>query len=92
VLGGSATINRIYGHDLIETHNEWRLGLGPLVMAGATLPVKGRIGLAAALVVRWEPRPYRLQVVPTGEVGKTPSWWFGLSLNYTIDGHGSSPP
>jgi hypothetical protein len=92
VLGGSATVMRLFGHDLIDTENHWRLGLGPLVMAGATLPVKGRLGVAAALVVRWEPRPYRLQVAPAGEVGETPRWWIGLSLNYTIDGKGSSPP
>jgi hypothetical protein len=91
VLGGSMTIVRILGHDLVETQPEWRVGLGPIVMAGATLPVKGRIGVAAALALRWEPRPYRLQVVPEGTVGETPTWWLGLSLNYTIDGKGSSP-
>jgi hypothetical protein len=91
VIGGSATLNRLYGRDLVDTQNEWRLGLGPIAMVGATLPVKGRLGLAAALAVRWEPRPYHLQVVPVGEVGETPRWWLGLSLNYTVDGKGSSP-
>jgi hypothetical protein len=91
VLGASATPTRIVGYDVVETHPTWRLALGPLAMAGATLPVKGRLGLAAALVVRWEPRPYHLSVVPAGQVGETPTWWLGLSLNYTIDGPGSSP-
>jgi hypothetical protein len=91
VLGASATIVRIVGHDLVETQPDWRISLGALAMAGATLRLRGRIGVAAALVVRWEPRPYQLQVVPHGTVGETPAWWFGLSLNYTIDGKGSSP-
>jgi hypothetical protein len=90
-LGGSATVTRIVGRNLVEMQPEWRLDLGALAMAGATLPVRGRIGLAAALAIRWHPRPYRLHVVPHGMVGETPAWWFGLSLNYTIDGKGSSP-
>jgi hypothetical protein len=68
VLGASATANRFLGHNLVETEPQWRLNIGPLAMAGATLPVRKRIGVAAALVVRWEPRPYRLQVVPAGTV------------------------
>jgi hypothetical protein len=91
VLGASATLNRISGRDLVDTHSEWRLSPGAIAMAGATLPVKGKLGVAAALAVRWEPRPYHLQVVPAGEVGETPRWWLGLSLNYTLDGKGSSP-
>jgi hypothetical protein len=91
VLGASATVVRIIGHDLVETDPEWRIGLGVLAMAGATLRLKGRFGVAAALVVRRELRRYELQVAPTGKVGETPVWWFGLSLNYVLDGKGSSP-
>ena len=90
-LGGSATVTRILGRDLIDMDPKWRIDLGTLAMVGATLPVLGRIGVAAALSVRWQPRPYRLNVVPVGTVGETPKWWLGLSLNYTIDGKGSSP-
>jgi hypothetical protein len=61
-------------------------------MAGATLRMFGRIGGMAALVVRWQPRPYQLQVIPAGIVGETPTWWYGISLNYTLDGKGSTPP
>jgi hypothetical protein len=92
VLGGSAIVTGILGQDVVETQREWRMGLAALAMVGATLRVVGRFGLAAALSVRWEPRPYRLQVAPIGTVGETPEWWFGLSLNYTLDGKGSTPP
>lgn len=92
VLGGSAIVTGILGQDVVQSQREWRVGLGALAMAGATLRVIGRFGVAAALSVRWEPRPYRLQVAPVGTVGETPEWWFGLSLNYTLDGKGSTPP
>jgi hypothetical protein len=92
VIGGSATVTGIIGHELVDTERDWRLDLGALAMVGATLPVFGRVGGAAALAVRWQPRPYQLQVTPAGKVGETPAWWFGLSLNYTLDGKGSSPP
>jgi hypothetical protein len=90
-LGGSATFMRMLGHDLVETHPEWRIGVGALALAGATLPVRGRIGVAAAIAVRWEPRPYDLEIAPIGKVGETPKWWLGLSLNYVVDGKPSSP-
>jgi hypothetical protein len=90
-LGASVTGTRLVGRNLLEMEPAWRLELGALAMAGATLPVTGRMGVAAALAIRWAPRAYRLQVVPTGTVGETPRWWFGLSLNYTIDGAKSSP-
>jgi hypothetical protein len=85
-------VTGILGQDLLDTKREWRVNLGALVMAGATLRIADRLGLAAALSVRWEPRPYKLQVVPWGTVGETPEWWFGLSGNYTLDGKGSTPP
>jgi hypothetical protein len=90
-LGGTMTVTRIVGQNLVEMDPAWRLELGALAMLGATLPVRGRLGLSASLAVRWAPRPYRLHVDPVGKVGETPTWWFGLSLNYTIDGQGSSP-
>ena len=76
---------------LVETDRQWRFDLGVLAMAGATLRLFGRIGVAAAINVRWQPRPYHLQVVPHGVVGETPSLWLGLSLNYTLDGRASTP-
>ncbi len=91
VIGGSATPTAILGQDLVQTDRQWRLDLGALAMVGATLRVLGRIGVAAAISARWQPRPYQLQVVPQGTVGETPSWWLGLSLNYTLDGKASSP-
>jgi hypothetical protein len=91
VVGGSATPTAILGQDLIETDRVWRLDLGLLGMAGATLRLFGRIGVAAAINVRWQPRPYHLQVVPHGTVGETPPLWLGLSLSYTIDGKPSTP-
>ena len=91
VVGGSVTPTAILGQDLVETDRQWRLDLGALAMVGATLRLFGRIGVAAAINLRWQPRPYHLQVVPEGTVGETPSWWLGLSLNYTLDGKASSP-
>jgi len=91
-FGGSLTVNGIIGQELVQTERDWRLDLGALAMGGATLRVTDRLGLSAALVVRWYPRRYQLQVVPVGTVGETPAWWFGLALDYTLDGKGSSPP
>ena len=91
VLGGSVTPTAILGQNLVETDRQWRLDLGALAMVGATLRLLGRIGVAAAISVRWQPRPYQLQVVPHGTVGETPAWWLGLSLNYTLDGKASRP-
>ncbi len=91
VLGGSVTLTGILGENLVETDRVWRADPGALLLAGATLPVWGRLGLAAALNIRWQPRPYFLDVAPVGRVGETPTWWFGLSLNYTVDGERSSP-
>ena len=92
VVGGTATLTGIMGQDLLHTDREWRFDLGALVMVGATLPMFGPVGGAAALSVRWYPRPYELRVVPDGAVGETPTWWFSLSLNYTLDGKRSVPP
>jgi hypothetical protein len=91
VVGGSLTPTAILGQDLIETDRQWRLDVGALFMAGATLRLFGRIGVAAAINVRWQPRPYHLEVVPHGVVGDTPALWLGLSLSYTIDGKPSRP-
>ncbi len=91
VLAPSLTLDGMLGEDLVQTNREWRVDLGALASAGATLRLFGRIGVAAAINVRWQPRPYHLQVVPIGTVGNTPSWWFGLSLDYTIDGKATSP-
>lgn len=91
-VGGSLTLSGILGEELVQTDREWRLDIGPMAMAGATLRVTEHLGVAAALSVRWQPRPYRLQAIPFGTVGETPAWWFALSLNYTIDGEGSTPP
>jgi len=90
-LGPSLTVTGLLGQELLETERQWRCDPGALAMGGATLRVRGRIGIAAALGARWQPRRYHLQVVPLGTVGETPPWWFGLSLDYTIDGHPSSP-
>ena len=91
VVGGSLTPTAFLGQDLVETDRRWRLDLGALFMAGATLRLFGAIGVAAAINLRWQPRPYHLQVVPHGTVGDTPALWLGLSLNYTIDGRPSTP-
>jgi hypothetical protein len=84
-------VTGILGQNLVETDRVWRIDPGLLLLAGATLPVWKRIGGAAALNVRWQPRPYQLDVTPAGRVGETPVWWLGLSLNYTLDGEASSP-
>jgi hypothetical protein len=91
-LGPSLTVTGILGENLVQTDRVWRLDVGALAMAGATLRVTKHLGLAAAISVRWQPRPYHLQVAPIGTVGETPRWWIGLSLDYTIDGAASSPP
>jgi hypothetical protein len=91
VLGGSLTPTAILGQDVVESDRQWRLDVGALVMAGATLRLIKRIGVAAALNVRWNPRQYQLQVVPYGTVGETPATWLGISLSYTLDGKPSSP-
>jgi len=91
-VAGSLTITGIMGSELVQTEREWRVDLGALAMAGATLRVTDRLGLSAALTVRWQPRRYQLQVIPAGTVGETPGWWFGLALDYTIDGPRRSPP
>jgi hypothetical protein len=91
-LAASLTINGIIGQELVHTEREWHVDLGALAMAGTTLKVTERLGLSAALTVRWQPRPYQLQVIPAGTVGETPRWWFGLTLDYTIDANRKSPP
>jgi hypothetical protein len=91
VVGGSVTVTGVVGQNLVESDRVWRLDPGVVLLAGATLPFRGRIGGAAALNIRWQPRPYDLNVTSVGKVGETPVWWFGLSLNYTIDGEASSP-
>jgi hypothetical protein len=90
-VGPSLTVNGLLGENLVATDREWRVGLGGLAMAGATLPIFKRLGVMEALALRWEPRAYRLEVDPEGQVGETPKWWLGLSLNYTLDGKPSSP-
>jgi len=92
VLGGSATVNSFMGQDVVDSERIWRVEPGGLAMGGLTLVARGRLGVAAALAVRWQPLPYRLHVTPVGVVGETPKWWFGLSLNYTLDGKASTPP
>ncbi len=91
VLGGSLTPTAILGQDVVQSERQWRVDLGTLVMAGATLRLFKRIGVAAALNFRWNPRTYDLQVAPHGTVGETPASWLGVSLSYTIDGRPSSP-
>ena len=91
VVGPSVTVMGIVGQNLVETDRVWRFDIGALGMVGATLPLFGRVGGAVAINVRWQPRPYQLNVSPVGKVGETPVWWFGLSLNYTLDGKASSP-
>ncbi len=90
-LGPSLTVTGIVGQNLVQTDRVWRLDVGALAMAGATLRVTQHLGVAAAIAVRWQPRPYQLQVAPLGTVGETPRWWIGLSLDYTLDGAASSP-
>jgi hypothetical protein len=91
VVGASLTLTGILGENLVETDRQWRVDPGAVALAGATLPVRGRIGVAAAINVRWQPRPYHLHVTPVGTVGDTPTWWLGISLNYTLDAKPSSP-
>lgn len=91
-VAASLTVTGIMGQELVQTEREWRVDLGALAMAGATLRVTHRLGLSAALTVRWQPRRYQLQVIPAGTAGETPGWWFGLALDYTIDGPRRSPP
>lgn len=91
-ISGSLTVTGIVGNELVQTDRVWRLDPGVLGMAGMTLRMFKRVGGMAALVVRWQPRPYQLEVIPAGNVGETPRWWVGVSLNYTIDGNGSTPP
>jgi len=91
VLGPSLIITSFLGEDLVQTDRQWRVDLGGVAMVGATAVLRKRIGVAAAIAIRWQPRPYQLQVVPFGTVGETPNWWFGLSLNYTLDAEPSSP-
>jgi hypothetical protein len=92
VVGGSATVNAFIGQDIVESDRIWRVEPGALAMGGLTLVARGRLGVAAALAVRYQPLPYRLHVTPVGVIGETPRWWFGLSLNYTLDGKASTPP
>jgi hypothetical protein len=92
VVGGTATLTGILGEELVDTERQWRIDLGALAMVGATLPMFGRLGGAAALSVRWQPRTYQLRAAPFGTVGEMPAWWFCLSLNYTLDGEASVPP
>ncbi|HXU00344.1 MAG TPA: hypothetical protein VN903_05100 [Polyangia bacterium] len=91
-VGGSLTVTGIIGQELVQTEREWRVDVGALAMGGATLRITDRLGLSAALTVRWYPRRYQLQVVPAGTVGETPAWWFGIAGDYTLDGKGSTPP
>ena len=90
VVGASLTLNGFLGQNLVDTERQWRVDPGALALVGATLPLRGRIGVAAAINVRWQPRPYHLQVAPLGTVGDTPTWWLGISLNYTLDAKPSS--
>lgn len=92
MIGPSLTITGLIGHELVETDRKWRLDWGAIAMVGATLQFFSRVGGLAAISVRWQPRPYELQVIPFGRAGETPTWWIGLSLNYTLDGKRSVPP
>jgi hypothetical protein len=84
-VGPSLTVMGVMGESPLDSDRHWRIDPGAVVLAGATLPVRKRMGVAAALNVRWQPRPYRIEVVPAGITGETPTWWIGVSLNYTID-------
>jgi hypothetical protein len=92
MVGPSLTITGLLGDELVQTDRKWRLDWGAIAMAGATLQFFSRVGGLAAISVRWQPRPYELQVTPYGRAGETPRWWIGLSLNYTLDGKPSVPP
>ena len=92
MVGPSLTITGLLGQELVQTDRKWRLDWGAIAMAGATLQFFNRIGGLAAISIRWQPRPYELQVIPAGRAGETPTWWLGISLNYTLDGKRSVPP
>jgi hypothetical protein len=92
MVGPSLTITSLIGQELVQTDRKWRLDWGAIAMAGATLQFFNRIGGLAAISLRWQPRPYDLEVIPAGRVGETPTWWLGISLNYTLDGKRSVPP
>jgi hypothetical protein len=68
VVGPSLTVTGIIGRDLLQTDRAWRFDLGGLAMVGATLRLFGKIGVAAALSARWQPRNYHLQVSSLGTV------------------------
>jgi hypothetical protein len=89
-VGPSLTVTGFMGESPLDNDRKWRVDPGALALAGATLPVRRRMGVAAALNVRWQPRPYRVHVESVGMVGETPTWWIGISLNYTIDATPSS--
>jgi hypothetical protein len=91
VLAGSLTPTSFLGVNVVDAERQWRVDLGLLGMVGATLRLTRHLGVAAAINLRWQPRPYHLDVSPHGMVGETPTWWLGLSLNYTLDGEASSP-
>jgi hypothetical protein len=91
-VGGTIVPTGVIGQELVDTDREWRVDVGAIGMAGATLPIGDRLGLAAALAIRWLPRRYELQVDPAGKVGETPAWWISLSGSYIIDGKPSVPP
>jgi hypothetical protein len=92
MVGPSLTITGLIGQELVQTDRKWRLDWGAIAMAGATLRFFNRVGGLAAISLRWQPRPYELEVIPFGRAGETPTWWLGISLNYTLDGKRSVPP
>lgn len=92
MVGPSLTVTGLIGQELVQTDRKWRLDWGAIAMAGVTLQFFSRVGGLAAISLRWQPRPYELQVVPDGRAGETPTWWLGVSLNYTLDGKPSVPP
>lgn len=81
MVGPSLTVTGLIGHELVDTDRKWRLDWGAIAMAGATMQFFSRVGGLAAISLRWQPRPYELQVVPFGRAGETPTWWLGISLN-----------
>jgi hypothetical protein len=91
-VGGTMVPTGVIGQELVNTDREWRLDVGALGMAGATLPIGDRLGLATAIAIRWLPRRYDLQVDPAGRVGETPAWWISISGSYVLDGKPSVPP
>lgn len=56
-----------------------RLDVGPSAALGLALD-KWSVNPLLVLDARWFPRNYALLVLPEGEVGRTPSWYFGLSV------------